>query len=47
MSFNEQNSVEYFIIHHLTGVNLNAESPEKISLPMVLNQNGDMLSLNY
>ena len=24
MSFNEQNSVENFIIHHLTGVNLNA-----------------------
>ena len=24
MLFNEQNSVEYFIIHHLTGVNLNA-----------------------
>lgn len=25
MSFNEQNSVEHFIIHQLTGVNLNAE----------------------
>ena len=23
MSFNELNSVEHFIIHHLTGVNLN------------------------
>lgn len=24
MSFNEQNTVEHFIIHQLTGVNLNA-----------------------
>jgi hypothetical protein len=50
MAFNELNSVEYFIIHHLTGVNLNQVQhgmARKIRFPTAKNRNGNMFNRNY
>ena len=50
MAFNEQNSVEHFIIHQLTGVNLNAVQGGMVKEDAVeygMKSNGDMCKPNY
>ena len=37
MAFNELNSVEHYIIHELSGVNLNADNVPEISEPKIIN----------